>query len=279
MFATRTIFITVLSSSAVLASSVFADVDASVTVDKGSLATAEVTIAIDSLFGVEAHTDTITVGVSGGGELVLGPGAAPFTAVDITEMSFALEDGDLSYCFFDVPIWGCQAVDVSVQNLVVSLQDVVGAAINAKGRAEFVNAPWAMDLSYQIKSSIFGSEGTVTELADATFSVVMTAEIGDVTCDDLTLATITGYIPEEDLPVGVYEVQMITNINLDDAALSGTYEESKDVPGDLNGDAIVNGADLGLLLAQFGSPGSGDFDGNGMVDGGDLGLLLSYWSL
>jgi hypothetical protein len=258
---------------------VFADVDASVTVDKGSIANAEVTISINSLFGQEAHTDTIAVGVSGGGELVLGPGAAPFTDVDITEMSFALEDGDLSYCFFDVPIFGCQAVDVSVQNLVVSLQDVVGAAINAKGRAEFVDAPWAMDLTYSIDSTIFGSAGTVTELADATFGVTMTAEDGDVTCDDLTLATIIGYIPPEDLPVGVYEVQMITNIYLDDAALSGTYEESKDVPGDLNGDGVVNGADLGLLLAQFGGPGSGDFDGSGIVDGGDLGLLLSFWSL
>ena len=48
-------------------------------------------------------------------------------------------------------------------------------------------------------------------------------------------------------------------------------------PGDLNDDGAVNGADLGLLLAQFGGPGSGDFDGNGAVDGGDLGLMLSYW--
>ena len=190
MFTTRTFLFTALLGSAVLASSAFGDVDSNVTVDKGSIAGATVTITIDSLFGKESHTDSIEVGVSGSGELVLGPGAAPFTAVDITEMSFALEDGDLSYCFFDVPIFGCQAVDVSVQNLVVSLQDVVSSTIDAKGRAEFIDSPWAMDLSYQIKSSIFGSEGTVTELADATFATTITASQGDLTCSELTLATI-----------------------------------------------------------------------------------------
>ena len=277
MFTTRTIITSVLSASAVFASSsVLADVDATVTVDKESIATATVTITIDSLFGNESHTDQIAVGVSGGGQLTLGPGAAPFTAVDISEMSFALEDGDLYYCFFDVPIFGCQAVDVSVQNLVVSLQDVVSSTINAKGRAEFIDSPWAMDLSYQIDSSIFGSAGTVTELADATFATTIEASQGNLTCSDLTLATIIGYIPAEDLPVGVYEVALTTSINLSQAGLSGTYDTA--VPGDLNGDGEVNGADLGILLSQFGGPGTADFDGSGTVNGGDLGLLLTYWS-
>ncbi len=47
--------------------------------------------------------------------------------------------------------------------------------------------------------------------------------------------------------------------------------------GDLNGDALVDGADLGALLARWGLPGRGDFDGNGLVDGGDLGILLGAW--
>lgn len=48
---------------------------------------------------------------------------------------------------------------------------------------------------------------------------------------------------------------------------------------DLNGDGAVNGADLGLLLAAWGTPGpEADLDGNGVVDGGDLGLLLAQWT-
>jgi hypothetical protein len=38
----------------------------------------------------------------------------------------------------------------------------------------------------------------------------------------------------------------------------------------------VDGADLGLLLAGWGSS-SPDLDGNGTVDGADLGLLLAAW--
>ncbi len=47
--------------------------------------------------------------------------------------------------------------------------------------------------------------------------------------------------------------------------------------GDLNTDRTVNGADLGILLGQWGQTGSGDLDGNGIVGGADLGLLLGVW--
>ncbi|MBL9148312.1 MAG: hypothetical protein JNM94_06415 [Phycisphaerae bacterium] len=47
--------------------------------------------------------------------------------------------------------------------------------------------------------------------------------------------------------------------------------------GDLNDDGLVDGADLGILLGQWGSRGSADFDGSGSVDGADLGTLLGAW--
>lgn len=46
---------------------------------------------------------------------------------------------------------------------------------------------------------------------------------------------------------------------------------------DLNGDGLVDSADLGLLLAKWGGSGEGDLDGSGEVDSADLGLLLSAW--
>ncbi|MFO0875229.1 MAG: hypothetical protein U0575_14830 [Phycisphaerales bacterium] len=50
-------------------------------------------------------------------------------------------------------------------------------------------------------------------------------------------------------------------------------------PGDLNGDGLVDGADLGLLLAVWGSGGGtpADLNQDGHVDGADLGLLLGAW--
>ena len=48
-------------------------------------------------------------------------------------------------------------------------------------------------------------------------------------------------------------------------------------PGDVNGDGVVDGADLGLMLAGWNAPGEGDLNGDGVVDGADLGLLLAAW--
>ena len=45
--------------------------------------------------------------------------------------------------------------------------------------------------------------------------------------------------------------------------------------GDLDGDGIVGGGDLGLLLVAWGGTGPADLDGDGVVGGGDLGLLLA----
>jgi hypothetical protein len=48
--------------------------------------------------------------------------------------------------------------------------------------------------------------------------------------------------------------------------------------GDLNGDGLVDGADLGLLLGNWDGQGVGDLDGDGIVSGADLGLLLAGWT-
>jgi hypothetical protein len=51
------------------------------------------------------------------------------------------------------------------------------------------------------------------------------------------------------------------------------------LPGDLNGDGHVDGADLGLLLGAWGSAGGpADINGDGTVDGADLGALLGGWT-
>ncbi|MBX3356015.1 MAG: hypothetical protein KF724_10000 [Phycisphaeraceae bacterium] len=47
--------------------------------------------------------------------------------------------------------------------------------------------------------------------------------------------------------------------------------------GDLNDSGTVDGADLAILLGQWGGSGSGDLDGSGSVDGADLAILLGAW--
>jgi hypothetical protein len=48
-------------------------------------------------------------------------------------------------------------------------------------------------------------------------------------------------------------------------------------PEDVTGDGLIDGADLGQMLSQWGGPGSADFNGDNVVDGADLGVLLASW--
>ena len=53
-------------------------------------------------------------------------------------------------------------------------------------------------------------------------------------------------------------------------------EGGNDCPADFDGDGVVNGADLGLLLSGFStSEATYDLNGDGLVDGSDLGLFLA----
>ena len=63
-----------------------------------------------------------------------------------------------------------------------------------------------------------------------------------------------------------------------DANLDGVPDECIPCRGDLNSDRIVNGADLGSLLAAWGqSDVPGDLNLDGIVNGADLGALLAAW--
>ncbi|MFO0893769.1 MAG: hypothetical protein U0574_02290 [Phycisphaerales bacterium] len=82
------------------------------------------------------------------------------------------------------------------------------------------------------------------------------------------------------LPPGAHTISL-TGTDLSGASVVKTINvtiSDRSIPGpDLNGDGVIDGADLGALLANWGQFGKGDLDFNGVVDGADLGLLLSKW--
>ncbi len=67
--------------------------------------------------------------------------------------------------------------------------------------------------------------------------------------------------------------------NLDDVMILGFY--SPPLPGDLNGDCVVDLVDLAHILSHYGEtgvpPGYGDLDADGDVDLSDLAILLTYY--
>lgn len=68
--------------------------------------------------------------------------------------------------------------------------------------------------------------------------------------------------------------------NCADANQNGTADACETaVPGDINGDGDVDGADLTLLLSAWSTNNAGaDIDGDGTVGGSDLASLLSNWT-
>ncbi len=87
------------------------------------------------------------------------------------------------------------------------------------------------------------------------------------------------FVSESDSPTGKALLLVAHEI-------SGTlavYEVARvcDTPGDINADCIVNAADLGELLSQWGPCGKGacsaDLDADGEVGASDLATLLSNW--
>lgn len=62
-----------------------------------------------------------------------------------------------------------------------------------------------------------------------------------------------------------------------DADGDGEPDECR-CPGDINGDGIVDGADIGLLLVQWNtSDAAVDLNGDEVIDGADIGILLLHW--
>ncbi len=64
-----------------------------------------------------------------------------------------------------------------------------------------------------------------------------------------------------------------------DANTDGVPDECQSLLADLNGDGVVDGADLGLFSTVWGTDGSqgGDVNGDGIVNGADLALILAGW--
>jgi glucose/arabinose dehydrogenase len=59
---------------------------------------------------------------------------------------------------------------------------------------------------------------------------------------------------------------------------SGEVDCTPPLQGDMNGDCLVDGTDLSIVLGFWGQSGpEGDANGDGNVDGGDLSIVLGFW--
>ena len=272
-------------AAALVAAPTFAQSAGEATVVAGSSGSGTIAITIDSLFGTESQADTVDVEVSGNAAFEFIGSAEPFDSCEMNDLTLALTNGSLSYCFFDIPIFGCTSLDLDFSNFTLNLLDPVSSDIDASGMAEFVDVEFIMSFDYDIQSTLFNINDNYTstpkEPSVATFSFRIDTTKGLLFIDEMNMSTVEGAISEEDLPVGVDSVLTSTDVALGAVTMDGTYDppEPADCAGDFNNDGIVDGGDFGGLLSAWGAC-SGcpeDLDGNGSVDGGDVGLFLSLW--
>jgi hypothetical protein len=127
-----------------------------------------------------------------------------------------------------------------------------------------VNARTIHDLNFQV---LQGPSGSIVLSTAASAAAGSTEAVSNLS------------LPASD----TYTIRVYPSTTTDDVqmyALSVTLNLAPATPGDMNGDDVVDGADLGILLALWGPitcGNNGDFNDDCKVDGADLGVLLANW--
>ena len=103
--------------------------------------------------------------------------------------------------------------------------------------------------------------------------------VGDATLTDFTTSSVIGP------GLGISDEPWVFVGVEAESPEAGSFEavlrvpiSGSDSPADLNGDGVVNGADLAILLGAWGGRGLADLNGDGEVNGADLAILLGAWT-
>ena len=264
-------------ASLAFASSTAAQSTADFVVDKGSTAVLTLKITVVTAIGESEDTDSTTQTVTGFATGNFDSSIPPFLAMELPSLEFDLGSGSVSYDLFCLPIFGCQELNVAVSNFVIQL-DAGGASTTLDGPlAFFPDAPFVSSFDYEVTGDLVEISGSNVVPDFYSFGTdVFTGKGESVFLDNLFLQSFTFAFDPKKLPDLVNSVEIEATIDLSNTSLSGILESTGGCPEDMNGDGTVNGADLGLLLAAWGTDG-GDFNGDGTTNGADLGLLLAAW--
>jgi len=164
--------------------------------------------------------------------------------------------------YFAVEVAGSAMIDVSISPVGQTYNMAQQAGNGSCPTGPLFDAMTQHDLRLRVLTSS-GSELALAEDNDAGFG----EELEDVT-----------------LPGGgtyYVVVDSVDTFNSQTQLYNLFIESSIPLPdGDINGDCIVDTADLGGLVGAFGGPGPfGDINGDGIVDTADLGILIANFGV
>lgn len=193
----------------------------------------------------------------------------------------------------------------------VSCDVLVRSATNSAGPPIIVGGSSSAESGLELEATLWDSTGTpvgLGDLADGAFSSIAYSVSGD---GSVVVGQGTTQLGEEafiwdaihgmrnlgavlsnqyKLDLSGWHLIRAISISQDGLTIAGlalnprgepegwvAYLGTSACPPDLTGDGAVDGADLGLLLGNWGGVGTGDINGDGTVDGADLGVLLGSW--
>ena len=265
-----------MALAAAIASRARSDSDGSLSTPAGTSMVLTVQLTITTALGTSSDSDTKTIAVVGDGACHLqGPDPA-WSAVTMTALNLYPANTTFHFDLYCFPFIGCQSLDVQLSDLTINLTGPASSPIAAGGLANFVDAPVLIRGNYA-STGVATASGAIDNATTSTIGCRVQAQAkSTVRFDQLSMSPVTSVVDPASLPAGVTALTITITPNLANTTMSGPYAVVN--PYDLTGDGIVDAQDLGVLLNQWGGPGSADFSGNGVVDSADLSFLLSNWS-
>ena len=135
------------------------------------------------------------------------------------------------------------------------------------------SAPAVLNLRLELKKIVDGVPVSIT--GDAGIGVYASGNVLSASAVDNV-----EHLYIKSLAAGSYVLSVTRDDALSSVAAAAVtwFVDLPAVFGDIDGNGVVNGADLGLLLGAWGTSGPGDLNNDGVVNGSDLGALLGAWS-
>lgn len=262
---------------ATLAATAAAQATSQATVSIAPNTTIQATVRIDithSTFGSSNDTEQNTHALQGPMHITMSPNNPPWANIGQDSMNLALGGANYNFAFFCFPFIGCQNLNVNLQSVIISMTAPAASPLSGTGNYSMSNVPVNLHAEYAT-SGIDTGTYVLDQPAVVTITGRLTQNAGVAKVDQFSLGSLIFDVPPESLPANVTAIRLTITPNLSQVSFTGPWSV---VPSpDFNGDGLVNGLDLGVLLSGWGSA-QGDINGDGTTDGADLGLVLSAWT-
>ncbi len=251
------------------------DSSATVTIAPGTSIGATVRIDLThTTFGSSNDTKNNIHTLSGTQDLTMTPSGPPWAFMTTEAVNLHMGAANYNFEFFCFPFIGCQNLNVALTSVDITTLTPVGSALSGTGHYAHASTPVNLHAVYSTSGIDTGSY-TLDQPAEVNITGRLTQANGVAKVDQFSLGSLIFDVPAASLPPDVSAIRLTITPNTSSVVFTGPWAAMQST--DFDGDGLVNGLDLGILLSGWGTAG-GDVNNDGMTDGADLGLLLGTWT-